>query len=204
MVKVYGHPNNWIRNGYVVDNIEEADIIMFPGGSDINTALYGGPSDYPHNWGGGYNSSLYEENLYQQRKSIKQLCVGCCKGGQFLTAMAGGKLIQHVEKHANGSHSITTNTGETFHITSCHHQMMNPFMMNPKHYDILGWSSVRRSKVYYWGNELIEEPPVEPEIIYYKNINALAIQGHPEWMNESDPVVIYLNDFIEQILSKTA
>lgn len=62
--------------------------------------------------------------------------------------------------------------------------MLYPFDMNPKDYELLAYSEYFQSKTYLNGNnEEIELPKdfLEPEIVYYKNTNALCIQGHPEW-----------------------
>ena len=62
--------------------------------------------------------------------------------------------------------------------------MLYPFDMDSKDYELLAYSEYFQSKTYLNGdNEEIElsKDFLEPEIVYYKNTNALCIQGHPEW-----------------------
>ena len=69
-------------------------------------------------------------------------------------------------------------------ITSSHHQMLYPFDLHEKDYKLIAYSEYFQSNTYLNGdNEEIElvKNFLEPEIVYYKNSNALCIQGHPEW-----------------------
>lgn len=67
----------WIKNSVLVDNIEEADIVMFTGGEDINPALYNcerHPSTY-------FNDKRDKEEIEAFKKVRKdQLCLGICRG----------------------------------------------------------------------------------------------------------------------------
>lgn len=71
-----------------------------------------------------------------------------------------------------------------YNITSSHHQMLYPFDLNEKDYELIAYSEYFQSNTYLNGdNKEIELAKnfLEPEIVYYKNTNALCIQGHPEW-----------------------
>ena len=113
--------------------------------------------------------------------------LGVCRGAQFLTVMAGGKLIQHVTGHNNTTDSIYYQ-GKVLNIPSDHHQMMYPFNLDKSNYSILGHSLHFKSDTYLNGeNENIELPEnfLEPEIVFYNDFNSLCIQSHPEWISDS-------------------
>lgn len=68
---------SWIENATLVDNIEDADIVLFTGGEDINPALYGckkHSSTY-------FNEKRDEEEIAAFNKvRSDQLCLGICRG----------------------------------------------------------------------------------------------------------------------------
>ena len=116
--------------------------------------------------------------------------------------MAGGSLIQHVKGH-DKSHNISFNYGKTLFFNSSHHQMMYPFNLNKENYKLIAWSTYFQSPFYLNGNnENIKLPNnfLEPEIVYYKNIKSLCIQGHPEWENCPEETVRECLKLIEKYL----
>ena len=118
-----------------------------------------------------------------QRFRNHSFLLGICRGSQLLTTLSGGKLIQHVEGHCR-DHSMILNNKIRYTITSSHHQMLYPFDLKEKDYELVAYSEYFQSNTYLNGNnEEIElsKDFLEPEIVYYKNTNALCIQGHPEW-----------------------
>lgn len=163
-----------------VKDPEDIDLVLFTGGEDVNPAQY-------HENVGKYtsinsNRDKKEINTYSKFKG-NSLLLGICRGSQLLTVLSGGKLIQHVEGHGR-DHSMILNNRLSYKITSSHHQMLYPFDMDSKNYELLAYSEYFQSKTYLNGNnEEIElsKDFLEPEIVYYKNTNALCIQGHPEW-----------------------
>lgn len=163
-----------------VKDPKDIDLVLFTGGEDVN------PTYYNENIGKytsiNSNRDKKEYNTFHKFKGAS-LLLGICRGSQLLTVLSGGKLIQHVEGHGR-DHSMILNNRLNYKITSSHHQMLYPFDMNPKDYELLAYSEYFQSKTYLNGNnEEIELPNnfLEPEIVYYKNTNALCIQGHPEW-----------------------
>lgn len=185
----------------LVDTIEEADLVMFTGGEDVNPALYG---ENPH-----YTTSF---STYRDDQDIKcfnravelgKPMLGICRGSQFLTVMNGGKLIQNVTNHGiGGGHTITDNIGTTFTITSTHHQMHFPFEMEKGLYSIVAWSSTKRSDKYEGEGGAIELPKdfVESEIIYFPQTRSLGIQGHPEHYDFNHPTNKYLRELVKDYL----
>jgi GMP synthase-like glutamine amidotransferase len=156
------------------------DLVLFTGGEDVNPEYYGERL-------GKYTSINSKRDLVESDTFYKFkghcLLLGICRGSQFLTVLSGGRLIQHVEGHGR-DHSMVMKGGLKYNITSSHHQMLYPFNLDKKNYDLIAYSEYFQSKTYLNGNnDEIELPKdfLEPEIVYYKNTNALCIQGHPEW-----------------------
>lgn len=185
----------------LVKKNESIDLVVFTGGSDVNPDYYGqNIGKYTHI---DKERDIFEVNLWK-RLPYNVLKVGICRGSQFATAMSGGSLIQHVNGHG-GDHVISTKEGITLTMTSTHHQMMYPYELNKDRFDLIAWSTYFKSDTYLNGkNEEIEIPTefLEPEIVYYKNTNALAIQGHPEFSSCNREASDYCLDLIRNLLNK--
>lgn len=163
-----------------VKNPKDIDLVLFTGGEDVNPHFYNEQiGKYTHI---NSNRDKKEIDTFYRFKG-KSFLLGICRGNQLLTILSGGKLIQHVEGHCR-DHSMVLNNSLKYNITSSHHQMIYPFDLNEKDYELIGYSEYFQSNTYLNGdNEEIELSNnfLEPEIVYYKNTNALCIQGHPEW-----------------------
>jgi len=163
-----------------VKDIKDIDLVLFTGGEDVN------PEHYNENIGKythiNINRDKKEMDTFYKFRGHSFL-LGICRGSQLLTVLSGAKLIQHVEGHCK-DHSMVLNNRMRYHITSSHHQMLYPFDLNEKDYELIAFSEYFQSKTYLNGNnEEIELSKnfLEPEIVHYKNTNSLCIQGHPEW-----------------------
>lgn len=67
----------WLANHVLVDNIEEADIVMFTGGEDVDPSLYGcekHPTTYSN-----IKRDLEEKAIFEKVRP-DQLCLGICRG----------------------------------------------------------------------------------------------------------------------------
>ena len=163
-----------------VKNPKDIDLVLFTGGEDVNPAHYNeNIGKYTHI---NSNRDKKEIDTFYRFKG-KSFLLGICRGNQLLTILSGGKLIQHVEGHCR-DHSMVLNNSLKYNITSSHHQMLYPFDLNEKDYELIAYSEYFQSNTYLNGdNEEIELSNnfLEPEIVYYKKTNALCIQGHPEW-----------------------
>lgn len=162
-------------------NIEDADLVVFIGGSDLNPKLYGETK--------GHRKVFFDDSAdrrdvkaYEKLKST-QFKVGICRGGQFLNVMNGGKLLQHVSGHA-GSHTIyDTLSDDSWMGSSCHHQMMLPDF---KTAEIIAYAENIGSDFHNPSGHPIPKLDIEPEIVWYDQDKALCFQGHPEWHNKED------------------
>ena len=183
------------------DKEESIDLVVFTGGSDVNPDYYGqniGKFTHIDKERDAFEVSVWE----RLSKSIVK--IGICRGSQFLTAMSGGSLVQHVNGHG-GEHIISTKEDFNLKMTSTHHQMMYPNDLSKDAYDLIAWSTYFKSDTYLNGkNEEMEIPRefLEPEIVYYKNTNALAIQGHPEFSSCNTETSDYCLDLVRNLLNK--
>ena len=205
-IKVFstGYGNvNWLKFDFeLISDPRFADLAIFPGGADINPALYGEKPNPRTSW-----CDIIVNNQIAAFESLPSHCLkfGICRGLQLLCALAGGKLIQDVTNHSYGNHDIQTIDGKVMTITSCHHQMIFPYNLSEDDYHILAWANPSRSQHYFGetnDNIILPQNFVEVEMCWFPKINSLGVQGHPEWMSVNSPVVKYLNRLILEKLNK--
>lgn len=178
------------------------DAIVLWGGTDINPGLY---YSAPHPFNGfqpGSERDRAERVWAEQAIELGIPLIGVCRGAQFLCAMAGGKLIQHCTGHGR-EHAVTViedGKEKVYQTSSSHHQMLYPFDLPADEYQILGYSTNPLSRCYDGETEHEQlVPVVEPEVVLFPKIRALAIQGHPEWMDDNDGFVIWCNKEIKKL-----
>lgn len=156
------------------------DLVLFTGGEDVN------PVNYSENIGKytSINKSRDDKEIDTFYKfNNHSFMLGVCRGSQLLTVLSGGKLIQHVNGHTR-DHSMILKNKMKYNITSSHHQMLYPFDMSKKSYELIAYSEYFQSNTYLNGNNEeteLSKDFLEPEIVYYNKTNSLCIQGHPEW-----------------------
>lgn len=174
---------NWLM-AHLVYKIDEADIVLFTGGPDVDPDLYGEPS-HPHTKVSVWRD-LDDLKTYKKAIKLKIPMVGVCRGAQFLCVMAGGRLVQHQKDAPFLHHEIETTLLPRITVNSSHHQAMWPWMMCPDDFVVLGWS--RGISPYHengYHEEVVDANPLalgrEVEIAYFRKNNALCIQSHPEW-----------------------
>jgi gamma-glutamyl-gamma-aminobutyrate hydrolase PuuD len=194
---------SWINDHVLVDKVEDADIVLFTGGEDVDPSLYGKEKHYTTF--SNLSRDLEEKEIFEKVRP-DQVCLGICRGSQFLCVMNGGLLVQNCTNHAIGYTHTICNNDKIFDITSTHHQMQYPYNMSSRYYDILYFAYHRSDK--YEGDGIDPEPILkygEPEIVLYDRPNkpkCLAIQGHPEMMRKDAPIIDMLNDLLNQICNK--
>ncbi len=172
---------NWME-GDVVDSMDEATMVVLPGGADTNPALYG-KKRHPKTF---YYEKVDALEYPQMRRAIEKglPIVGICRGAQLLCVQAGGILIQHQEGQGP-VHPIRTLDSKKILVSSLHHQAQYPYPISPTDYLVLGWaeglcdSHEGEDSAEEMVHGVIDGSP-EIEICYYRKIKGLAIQGHPE------------------------
>ena len=185
------------------DELKEGDILLLHGGSDIHPGYYGkgrsslsGASRLPS------ERDRTEWALMTKAKAMNIPIIGICRGAQFLCAMQGGILFQHVTGHG-GTHFVEVKNHKPFITNSIHHQMMQP----AGNFEIIAglYNESKRSREY-WDvcveqDVNIAEVEVEPEFVYYPDIKGFAIQWHPEMMAHDTPANVFTLNFINERLS---
>jgi len=175
-------------------------ILILHGGEDISPAIYGHKlSKRTHATEHPSQRDAQEIALAHRAIELGIPIFGICRGAQLACALAGGSLIQDVSGHGNGIHEVVTTDGAIYNTTSCHHQMMNPEGTN---FELLAWTPKNLSNRYVIQYEEEISVSVEPEVIFFPKIKALAIQGHPEWMSDSSSFVQYCLTLIQEKLLK--
>lgn len=188
-------------NGLIEEtcNIEDANIIVFTGGGDISPDRYGQRSgkytrpDFKRD-----ESEFRVAHRYMETSNV--LKIGICRGAQLLAVTMGFKLIQNVNNHYT-SHKIYLSEIDKFMtVNSLHHQMINVSQYSSHRQNIILGHSVQNISTEYLdgNNEEINLPNdfIEPELIYFPDNFSLCIQCHPEMMNDDDPFLKYLYNYI--------
>jgi gamma-glutamyl-gamma-aminobutyrate hydrolase PuuD len=198
-----------IKDSVITKNIDEAELVIFTGGADVDPKLYG------EEVGRFTGISEYRDNeeilIFKKAQELRIPCLGICRGSQFLTVLSGGKLIQHVNNHAIfGTHKIDTLEGE-LDITSTHHQMMYPYNLSMDDYALIGWTPEELATGYLNGDnkdhdftQLNSDDNPEPEIVKYHKTNCLCIQGHPEMLLNNEDFMIKIRFIISKYLTNEA
>ena len=196
---------NFIENVQLVDKLEDAQLVVFTGGEDVTPSLYGCKKH--RTTYSNLRRDQVEQAIFDKIDPKKQVCLGICRGSQFLCVMNGGKLVQNVTGHATGFTHGITDGDKIYQITSTHHQMQYPFDLNKDDYDIL-FKSYEVKSNYYEGDGI--DPDVvfgkEPEIVLYHKDGlpkCLAVQGHPEMIPDS-PVAEMINNLVKDLVNEIA
>lgn len=168
---------------------DEADLVVFLGGEDINPELYG-ENKHAHTF---FNVKRDEREVELFNKCVENKIpmFGICRGMQFIHAMSGGKLYQHVRGHANGDHMIIDiETGDEMLASSMHHQMCikNPSII-PLAYARKGTTTTATYEEA--GRATYDEDHKDLEAAVYLSQRAIAVQGHPECMQATAPFVVW-------------
>jgi len=166
------------------DQIKDCDALVIWGGGDISPTIYGEPVKGSHASVELSARDKIEVAIMEQAIAAGVPIIGICRGAQLACALAGGKLKQHVDGH-HGNHGISTKEGRSIITSSVHHQMMVP---DGTDHEFIAVDS---------------RNGIDPEILYFPKIKALAIQGHPEFMDERCEFVQYCLDLTrEYVLNK--
>ena len=182
-----------VKDPEQMDNPDSLLVIW--GGSDINPKYYG-------------HKMSRTTSCYDSRDALEWACIqraiklgipmiGVCRGAQMMCAAAGGFLIQDVSNHAGSSHMCDTYDGSVIRVNSIHHQMMAG--LEDVEHELLAWSSRNLSTRYTWKDDVAYVPPAEfkePEMVAFPKIKALAVQWHPEGMDDgSDATKFVLAEY---------
>jgi len=175
------------------------DAILLEGGSDIHPSLYNDPNTNSNVSDSPSRRDIIEVQAIQDAIKKGALIIGVCRGAQLACALAGGRLVQHVNNHG-GAHPVVTDDGKLFKVSSVHHQQMYPWDVE---HDLLAWSADPYSDCYKGHNINMEKHKVEPEAVYFPKIKALAFQWHPEWYASEGEIDFTLRKIKEKLHERT-
>lgn len=179
----------FIEHGWnVVNNFDDADMIQFVGGADVNPALY-----YQHR-----HESVHpditrderEQKIYLKALELGIPMAGICRGGQFLNVMNGGSMYQDVDGHAlHGTHDAYLRGNEfPIRVTSTHHQMMAPNYSADMIILMTAGESTRKDQMSYNNSKSygvvtypMKSSKTDVEVIFYRTSRCLCFQPHPEY-----------------------
>lgn len=185
------------------DGFDGVDAIAIWGGTDVAPEYY---NEKPHKFNQNqYGASERDKREWAAMKYAKIHgipIIGICRGAQFLCVASGGSLIQHISGHTGHPHGLmfADNAEPLMETTSCHHQMMYPWKTD---YQLLAWAAPRKSFIYQGEDDKENVQAanyLEPEVVYFPKTRGLAIQGHPEWMDDDAPFVQYCNRMVRKLL----
>lgn len=214
-LKVYtvGNANynssSWLF-GESVDNVDDCDVVVFRGGSDINPEIYNHKKATATR---GINDTRDEFEVSVYKKALKKgkIMFGICRGHQLLSSLNGAFLIQDVNEHY-GTHNIFLENGKSIETNSIHHQQVYPYDLPSDKYQVLGWSLNQSEKFIdqtssefilkngsYYKNQQLR---METEIIYFPETNCIGCQGHPEMKSPNSDLTTYCRELVVKLHNK--
>ena len=110
------------------DEIKNIDLLILPGGADINPELYGQKNTHSYITQYSIVKDLWEIKAFRAAITLGKKVLGVCRGHQLINAALGGILVQEIgliKRHEN-RHLLTEKEGiigkffDT--VNSIHHQ----------------------------------------------------------------------------------
>lgn len=183
-----------------LNNIEnEIDVLVSPGGADVNSALYGkvpGAMDGRANQHYEYLDNVLLPKFIQANKPI----IGICRGMQAINCFLGGNLNQHIIGHHQGDDRQSTrqrlqftDNDQEYYINTMHHQSVevlgNGLELIAYSQQFRGCYSNQETtatwRVYDKNGNIVERQNVPITIEAFKHVELpiLGVQWHPEEFN---------------------
>lgn len=196
---MFGYSDMFKKFGWeITDSLEEAELVQFTGGEDVNPALY----DEEKHPSTNFNNTRDQKEILLFTRALKlgKPMAGICRGGQFLNVMCGGKLWQDVNGHLGSHLACDVDTGLIHTVTSTHHQMMKP---GPDA-KIIMVAYESRSRDYMRGGREItnfQQKFEDIESVYYPTQKCFCFQPHPEFAGQETLAGVYF-EYIAQYLDR--
>jgi len=197
----------FMAEGYaIVDDLYDADVVVFVGGEDINPALYSQRKHSTTHF--NINRDADEISLYQEAVSLGIPMAGICRGGQLLNVLNGGKLWQDVDHHNSGYHKAyrVGDTTTPITVTSVHHQMMEPdpfsdviiLLTAGESTKLISMSELGSIANTAYARYPALEHQTDVEACFYPSTNCLCFQPHPEYNHKEtkDVFFYFLNNYV--------
>lgn len=183
--------------GYLlVEDYEQADLVVFTGGSDVSPHLYGAARHHST-----FCHPLRDEReaaVFMECSRLKIPMVGICRGAQFLNVMSGGKMYQDVTGHLGDHEIIDQETGEVIRVTSTHHQMMMP----SNDATIIAISTKIDSNRIWMEGDVVRRDTSNTgiEVVLYEHTKCLCFQPHPEFNSKFHPEYLRMVRYFHDLL----
>lgn len=162
----------------IAPDLQSADIICFGGGSDVTPSLYNQNNISSDN---NVHRDINCVYLYNFARVFKKMCVGICRGGQFLNVMNLGTMIQDYDGHLE-DHTMITDTRDLIKVTSSHHQLMVPTD-----------KAIQKGMSGDANECLVYDHQTEGRV-------DICYQPHPEWVKKGHECRVYFFNLINQYL----
>lgn len=173
MVEMFAKATCW-----KADTVEEADLVVFGGGADVQPMLYNKGKHSSTRT--DYLRDLRDQALYNEcfEKGIPML--GICRGAQFGHVMNGGELFQDVDNHGSSHSCIAIGAAkieQTFVTSSSHHQMVK----FQEGMTVLATSPGVSTKRFVDQLSIESGHHKDIEAFFYDKSGFFGVQGHPEY-----------------------
>jgi gamma-glutamyl-gamma-aminobutyrate hydrolase PuuD len=157
--------------------IEEADLVIFTGGQDVDPQFYGERMHQRTKFSHSRDQADIATYVRCLKAGIPML--GICRGMQFLHVMNGGKLYQDVDQH-NSEHPMwdVRNKIKIDRVSSVHHQACIPNMANGM--ELIATTN-RSTKRWLNDKDSNDGSKMDVEALFYRETCCLGFQGHPEY-----------------------
>ena len=173
---------------------DDVVLVVFTGGADVTPAVYGEEAN--PKTGNNPPRDKFESKVFDRSVELKKNIAGICRGAQFICALSGGKLVQHITGHG-GYHNLKTDDDRTIKVTSTHHQMQLP----PDNAVPIAWADPSRSSCYEGPPGVQYEPDREHDVVWYPETNALGMQYHPEYMDKKSDGFLYSQELMRRFFN---
>jgi gamma-glutamyl-gamma-aminobutyrate hydrolase PuuD len=157
--------------------IEDSDMVLYTGGADVGTHLYGEPPMRGTAMSHGQDQS--DKAAYKEAVARGLFQVGICRGAQFLNVMNGGKMWQDISNHGYGHDVKDVDTGKVYEVSSLHHQGI---ILPQSKAKLLAWCEVADKKVAArasW-SKVTNTNSIDVEAFWISDTRCLGVQWHPE------------------------
>lgn len=197
----------WFPFDYrITRNLDEADVVWWEGGCDVNPAIYGekkGSHTYFSPQGSASEFSVW--NVVKNRRVFK---IGTCKGLQNLSCYNGAKMVQH-SSHPSWHGVILEKEGKELECISLHHQQVIldeklTGLKKDKDYELIAHTG-KLSPFHLNGDDKdykFDENYKEPEIVYFPKTMSWGVQSHPEMMPDNSDFVKYCQQSVGERVKK--
>lgn len=193
----------YVRLISTTDNLEnvvnEVDMLVLPGGADVDTSTYGGVPGVNDSRVNGHYEYL-DLQLLPKFIEAKKPIFGICRGFQRLNTWFGGTLNQHVIGHHQGDNRERrpqeiqfVEEDAVWYVNTMHHQSINEL---GKGLQILAYSErdhdcySNKNHRFPWrifdkGGNIInrDETSVIVEAFKHEELPIYGVQFHPEEFN---------------------